>query len=181
MLFERKEFKLKNGETAVFRSPETGDAAEMLEYLRVCSSETPYIIRYPEEVTETTEQEADFLERIIKSDFQVMIVCTVNGEIAGNCQLIFGNRMKTRHRAEIAIGLMSKYWNLGIGTAMFREMISMAEERGLCQLQLEYIEGNERALRLYNKMGFSTVAEKHDAFRLKDGTFRKEICMVKKL
>ena len=48
-------------------------------------------------------------------------------------------------------------------------------------LELEVIEGNERAIALYKKFGFETVAEKPDAIRLKDGTSLKEITMMKKL
>ena len=35
--------------------------------------------------------------------------------------------MKTKHRASIGIALVSEYWNQGIGTKMFEEMICLAE------------------------------------------------------
>lgn len=44
-------------------------------------------------------------------------------------------------------------------------------------MELEYVEGNDRAKRLYE----ATVAEKPNAIRLKDGTMLKEYFMVKYL
>jgi RimJ/RimL family protein N-acetyltransferase len=67
------------------------------------------------------------------------------GGIAGTCQISFHDRIKLRHRAGVAIGIIRKYWNLGVGTAMFREMIAAARKRGVTQLELEFIQGNTRA------------------------------------
>ncbi|MBP3646650.1 MAG: GNAT family N-acetyltransferase [Clostridia bacterium] len=181
VLFPEKSIVLKNGLPAILRSPRPEEAAEMLDYLRDVSAETHFILREPEECTETVEQEAAFLEGINASPLNVMIVCEVDGEIAGNCQLSFQKRAKVRHRASVAIALRKKYWNLGIGTAFFREMISVAREHGIMQMELEFVEGNDRARALYEKMGFRVYAEHPDAIRLKDGTMLKEYRMLLKL
>lgn len=181
MIFGSKEILLKNGETAILRSPRLEDAQEMAQYLKTCAGETHFLLRAPEECTETMQQETDFLQKMIDSPTSLTIVCEVDGEIAGNCQINFNARVKTRHRASIGIGLLKKYWNLGIGTAMLRELIATAKERNIYQIELEVIEGNERAMGLYRKMGFEIVAAKPDAIRLKDGTMLKEFFMVKKL
>lgn len=181
MIFETKTVRLKDGREAIFRSPKREDAAEMLEYLKTTSAQPHFLLRSPEECTETLEQETAFLERIINSGDTMMIVCEVDGKVTGNCQIRLNTRLKTRHRANIGIGLLQDYWGLGIGTAMFEELIRFAKDRGLYQLELEVIEGNERAMGLYRKMGFKVVAAKPDAIRLKDGTMLKEYIMVRKL
>ena len=66
------------------------------------------------------------------------------------------------------------------GNAMFTELERIARENGILQLELDYIDGNERGKRLYEKLGFVRVAEHPDAIRLKDGTMRKIISMIKK-
>ena len=80
MLFPEKEIALKDGRSACLRSPATEDAAEMLAYLKDCASETHFILREPEECTETLEQETAYLERVSASDTSVMIVCSVGQE-----------------------------------------------------------------------------------------------------
>ena len=64
---------------------------------------------------------------------------------------------------------------------MFNELIALGKQLGLHQLELEFIEGNERGRALYEKMGFSIVAERPDAIRLNDGRFLKEYIMIRKL
>lgn len=181
MLFEPKEIQLKDGRTALLRSPERADAQELLDCMRDCASETEFLMRYPEECTETEAQEAAFLDGINQSPYDVMILCIVGGELAGNCQLSFGKRIKVRHGARVAVAIREKFWKLGIGKAMFREMLALAKQRGVSRVELSYIEGNERAKHLYEKMGFVQIAEHPDAIQLKDGTLLKEIFMMRKL
>lgn len=181
MIYERKVIRLKDGREAIFRSPQPADAAQMLEYLRTTASETEFVIRYPEECNDSEEQEAAFLQRVIESPLDMMILCEIGGKIAGNCQLMLHGRLKTKHRAGVAIALTQAYWGLGIGTIMFEEMIHTAKSHNIQQIELEVIEGNERAMGLYRKMGFEIVSEKPDAIRLKNGTLLKEFLMIKKL
>ena len=181
MLYKEKEIKLKNGKTAILKSAAPDMAAEMLRYLKVTSGETPFLLRTPEECTMTLEEEQAFLQSMLDSENDVMLLCIVGGEIAGSCQLTRKTRRKNRHRGSIGIGLYQKYWGLGIGTAMLEAMTAIAAGWGLMQLELEVIEGNARAMALYRKMGFETVAAIPNAIRLEDGTMLKEYLMVKPL
>lgn len=45
------------------------------------------------------------------------------------------------------------------------------------QLELSYMEGNDRARRLYERMGYAPVGEMPGAFQLLDGSLKKEIYM----
>ena len=181
MLFPEKEIILKDGRTALLRSALPEDAAEMVAFMKTTAGESEFLLRYPEECTMEPAAEAVFLSNVLDSPDQVMPCCFVQGCLAGNAMLSMNSRLKTRHRASVAIGLLMEYWGLGIGTALFKEMITMAREKGLDHLELDYVEGNERGRRLYEKMGFYQVAEIPDAYRLKDGSFRKSILMIKKL
>lgn len=181
MLFEQKTVKLKNGTSCVLRSPVPEDAAEMIANLKTCAAQTHFILRTPEECTETPEQEAAYLTNINQSAYDMMIVCIVDGKIAGNSQLNLKRRKKFSHRASVGIALERAYWNLGIGTALFEEMIAVAKAHGVMQLELEFIEGNARGRALYEKMGFRTVSIRPDNVRLEDGTLLHEYFMVKDL
>jgi len=122
------EFKLKDGRTAILRSANEKDAKAFIEYMKKSTGETDFLLRTPEECeTQTIEQEIDFINNCNSSDAQAMIVCEVGGKLAGNCMVWWNNRVKTGHRASVAIGLLSEFWNQGIGTRMFQEMIKIAE------------------------------------------------------
>lgn len=181
MKIEPIHFLLKNGKTACLLSPELSDAKPLIDYIKITAGESDYVLRYPEEVQMTIEQEERFIANVVSSDYDMMAVCKVDGRIAGNCHLMMNNRIKTKHRATVAIALYKEFWNLGIGTRMFELMIETAKSKGIAQLELEFIEGNVRGEALYRKMGFETVSFKPNAIRLKDGTLLKEYFMVKTL
>ena len=177
------EFSLKDGRTAILRSPCDDDIQGMLDYLYVSSGETEFILRYPEECSKyTPECEKELFDRMNDSENEAMIVCTVDGKIAGNCAINWKTGMKTRHRAMVAIALLKEYWNLGIGTRMFEEMIRIAKSNpDIIQMELDFVEGNSRARALYEKMGFRITGVKPDAIRLKDGMLLNEYSMVRKI
>lgn len=179
--YQAKEIKLKNGAAAIFRSPEIEDAGALLEYLKITAAETPFLLREPEECTMTLQQERDYIENAVQSPDILTILCEVDGRIAGNCNLKRHDKMRTRHRADVAIALIKSFWRLGIGTAMFEEMIAQAKAWGVEQLELEVVEGNHRAMALYQKMGFHIIAERPNSIKLKNGTILKELCMIRQL
>ena len=171
MMIQGFEFTLKDGRTAYVRNPKEEDIPGILDYLYRSSGETVFILRYPEECTKYTyEKEKALFERMNTSDNEEMLVCFVDGKVAGNCSISWNTHIKTRHRAEVAIALLKDYWNLGIGTRLFQELIRIAEENeNILQMELDYVEGNSRARALYEKMGFRITGVKPNAIRLKDG------------
>ncbi len=180
MLCERKEIKLKDGRTGIFRAPELTDAQDLLEYLKVTAAETPFLLRTPEECTLTLEQEEKYVETARSSENQCTICCFVDGRLAGNCNIARLRGVKTRHRGSIGIALLREFWGLGIGRAMFEEMIALGKHWGLKQLELEVMEGNTAAIGLYQKMGFRIIATRPRAFYV-DGAFYDEHYMLLEL
>ncbi len=183
MIVPEIEFSLKDSRKALLRSPKDEDIQGMLDYLFVSAGETEFILRYPEECGKyTAEGEKALFDRINASENEAMLVCLVEGKVVGNCQILWKTGIKTRHRASVAIALLKEYWNLGIGTRMFQEMIRIAEENpNILQMELDFVEGNSRARALYEKMGFRITGVRPDAIRLKDGTLLNEYSMVRKI
>lgn len=182
MRFEARRITLKDGRVALLRNPDPdADAAALIRHLKQIVSETQFLLRYPEECNWTEAQERSILSENNADDMRLMLVCEVDGAIAGMCGMSLYPQIKFRHRANLDIGLQRRYWNLGIGTAMLDALIGIARERGVMQLELDYIEGNARGRGLYEKMGFTEIARHPDAVRFKDGSMRSLVFMMKKL
>ncbi len=180
MDFLPKEIVLRSGRKLILRAPRVEDAQTLVEYLNATAGESPWLPREPGESRITSfEQEAQFIEGIVSSPDDLMLLAFVEGEFAGNCQISFMRRRKSAHRASIGITLYKKFWGMGIGTAMFREMLAQAKARGTEQVELAYIEGNERGKALYEKMGFSECGRMPKAYRFSDGSYHDEIFMIK--
>ena len=183
MIIKDIRFTLKDGREALLRSPKEEDIQGTLDYLYRSAEETEFILRYPEECSRyTREGEKELFERLNASDCDAMIVCIVDGKVAGNCHVMWRKFIKTGHRANVAIALLKEFWNQGIGTRMFEEMIRIAEQNpNILQMELEFVEGNQRARALYEKMGFRIAGIKPNAIRLRDGTLLNEYYMIREI
>ena len=182
MILQPKQITLKDGRTAVLRSPETDDAAVFLAYITKACGETEFLARYPEEwASMPLEREVAWIENLRTSPLSLAIACFADGKLTGNCEIAFKPGIKMGHRATVAIAILQEYWGLGIGSAMFEELIAAAREHGTTVMELEFIEGNDRARALYEKFGFKIVAEKPCAIRQKDGRMLSEFIMHKYL
>lgn len=183
MIIQDISFTLKDGRKALIRSPKDEDIQGMLDYLLVSAGETEFILRYPEECNKyTPEGEKALFDRVNAADNEAMLVCLVEGKVAGNCQVVWSKNIKTKHRAAVAIALLKEYWGNGLGTRLFQELIRIAEENpNILQMELEFVEGNTRARALYEKMGFRITGVKPNAIRLKNGKLLNEYSMIREI
>ena len=155
MVFEEKKITLKDGRAGILRSVEVRDAQNMIEYLRIVSSQTPFLLRNEDEVTYTVEAEEQLLENKRNTPREIMMVAEVEGIIAGNCGIVSnGNLRRVYHRCGFAIALKEEYWSMGIGSAMMEYAFYLAKEMRYEQVELEVVDGNNRAKNLYERFGF---------------------------
>ena len=115
MIIKEFEYILKDGRRALIRSPKVEDIDSMLDYLYTSASETDFVLRYPEECSRyTKEKEKELFERINNSSDEVMLVCIVDGKVAGNCDISWNNRIKTSKEngsfsSEVVLQSLHKY------------------------------------------------------------------------
>ena len=183
MLIEELSFNLKNGKSALFRSPSKSDVNGFLNILHTSVIETDFLLRYPEECdVYTIEHEDEYIDKMNGSIRDALLVCIVDENVVGYFQLFCESDLKTRHRANVSIVILKEYWNLGIGSIMFDIMIQYAKrDPYLLQLELDYTEGNIRAKHLYEKMGFVDIGFIPNAIRTKNGTMLKDFLMIREL
>lgn len=182
MLLSEKQAVLKDGTPCLLRTPRSEDAALFLEYLKTTAKQTPFLLRYPEEVTLTVAEEQDFLEQQCAQPQSAFLSAWVDGRLAGNASCYpAGTRLKVLHRAVFGIALLKDYWGLGLGRLLTQEIIGAARSIGYEQLELEVAANNTRAIRLYEACGFVRYGTRPDAFRYKDGSYTDEHLMAIKL
>lgn len=174
--------KDRNGREVVLRNAELSDAEDLIRYLKITTAETPYLIREPEEVTLTVEQEKDFLQSVIDDERSLLLIATVDGKHVGNCSLMSVGRYKRyRHRCDVAIALYQEYCGTGIGSLMLNTIFEIAKENGYEQAELEVIAENKNAIELYKKLGFVEYGRFPDNMKYADNTYVDAYWMMKKL
>ena len=116
MIYEPREITCRDGRSCILRSAAVTDANDLIRYLKVTAGETPFLIREPDEISLTPEQEEHFIEGIVKEPRELMLIGTVAGEHVGNCSLMsLGNYERYAHRCSVAIALYQKFCGLRIG------------------------------------------------------------------
>lgn len=182
MTFQILKITDKTGQEVILRHAETGDAENLINYLKDTTAETPYLIREPDEVTLSLEEEQSFIQRIIDSDRELMLVATINGKLIGNCSLMsIGGYRRFHHRCGVAIALYQEYCGRGIGKMMLETILRTAKEKGYEQAELEVISDNKNAIALYEKAGFTKYGRFPDNMKYKNGKYADAYWMMKKL
>ena len=182
MEYASKEILLKNGRACLLRLAEASDAEMLLEYLKATSGETPYMIREPEEVRTSLEEEAEFIRKNRENPRALHLLAFVDGAFAGSCSFApDSERLRMRHRCTVGISLYREFWGMGVGTALMEEILTGAKAAGFEQAELDVVSGNAPAVGLYRKMGFETTGTIPRAFKYKDGTYADFLFMVKDL
>ena len=180
MVYPEKIFRVKNHIDIKLRSPNAEDAKAMLHLLEETARETPYTGRNPGEMKMTVEEEENFLSATDEAPHLLLLIAQFGEEIIASSQIRFFTAEKTSHRAQVALAISKAYWNLGIGTLLMEELLALAKNRGSKLVELEYVDGNKRARKLYDKLGFVEIGRKPNAFKIQD-RYRDEILMVKEL
>ena len=182
MIFAPLTIKDKLNRNVLLRSADISDAAALIDYLKATAKETPYLIREPEEITITLEQEKAFIENKINAERELLLIAEIDGKHIGNCSLMeIAPYRRYAHRCGIAIALYQAYCGCGIGTAMLQAVLDSAKYIGYEQAELEVISDNRTAINLYRKLGFVQYGTFPSNMKYADGTYADADWMMKKL
>lgn len=182
MRIDPKEYEL-HGHKLVFRSAEKKDAEVLLPYLKRVCGETRFLLREADECKDMTiEQEEAFITRHIDNEHACLILAELDGEYIGNASFdVAGGSRRNAHRADIGIALYLDYTGMGIGKKLFSLVLETIEQCGFESAELTVIEGNDRAIHMYQSFGFTETGRIPRANKYDDGTYADSIFMVKAL
>jgi len=109
------------------------------------------------------ESVRDFLTKSGENDH--ILVGVVDGEVAGVIGLHTSSKPRVNHRGEIGMMVRDDWQGKGVGTAIMRAVIDLADKwLNLTRIELTVLTDNEPAIALYRKFGFEI-----------EGTLRKYV------
>ncbi len=182
MLIENREITISNGKRIIIRSATDEDAKSLCQHRYVTSGETYFMARYPEECSFDIADVGQKLLHTQNSACDFMVTAFFDNEVIGDLGVTqLRNLTKYSHRAYMGISIQKEYCNMGLGSIMIECAVKQAKENGFEQLELGVFEDNAEAIHLYEKFGFQKYGIQPRAFKLKDGTYRDELIMVKML
>ena len=75
----------------------------------------------------------------------------------GNCEVTRGKVSDEFHHGTLGISVSKEYRNAGIGREMLRTAIEECRKENLKTIELEAFGNNQRAIHLYESVGFKQV------------------------
>ena len=180
MLIQPQEFILPSGKSLLIRSAQPAEGESLSRHRAVTSAETYFMARYPEECTFNPQRMESYLTDMEHHPRNFLVTAFDDGQIVGDLGIQeVKPHLKYLHRAYLGMSIQTAYCNSGLGTRMLEIAIEQAKQNGFEQMELGVYGDNHRAIHLYEKLGFQRCGVQPRAFKLKDGTYRDEILMVK--
>ena len=143
----------------LIREANIEDAENVIEYIKIVSDETDFLISGSSERNFTVKKEKEFLQNIQNSILEKMFLCEIENKIVGICSIEGVNKIRIKHRVDLAITVLKNYWGNKIGEKLIDYAIEYCKSNSIKKIELTVRIDNERALKLYKKFGFEIEGE----------------------
>ncbi|SFX35259.1 Protein N-acetyltransferase, RimJ/RimL family [Thermoactinomyces sp. DSM 45891] len=161
----------------IIRKAHVSDAERLLDYGLNIAEESPFLIITPEEMkAEDVSSEENWIKSF-ESSGNVLLVAEIEGEIVGSLNCNRPKRSRVRHIGTMGIAVRKAYWNQKVGTELIETLFEWAKENEVEEIQLTVLKNNDRAIYVYQKLGFQVIGERPRAMKYEDGTYADEVLM----
>lgn len=155
------------------------DAEDYLRLSLALDNETKFMLYEPGERTTTVDEQRKRLQAVLSSGNGLIFVAEAEtGELVGLLGAIGGPARRNRETVHIFVGVRQAYAGQGVGRRLFEAMETWARAWGAHRLELTVMAHNQRALALYQKLGFVIEGRLRDALKV-DGAYVDEFTMCK--
>jgi L-phenylalanine/L-methionine N-acetyltransferase len=107
------------------------------------------------------------------------LVAEIEGKVVGQLGLQVCQSPRRRHVAELGMGVSEEYQGQGVGSALLRAALEMADNwLNIRRMELTVYSSNEAAIALYERFGFEVEAELAD-YAFQYGNYVSALCMAR--
>lgn len=100
----------------------------------------------------------EYLKSYQDTDFVWHAIVVIKDEkVVGVCDILRAPLYRTRHVAELGIGLLPEYRGMGMGRALMDYAFDWMRKNGITKTRLFVLEGNDIAGFFYKDLGFTEV------------------------
>ena len=152
--------QLRNGKLVTIRAIRVEDKNSVAEAIRDVSSESFYR-RIFSSKRELSDKE---LQHLTEVDFEnvIALVAVMREEdqdrIVGGGRYVRTGTSGTAQKAEVAFLIDDAHQSLGIGSRIFKHLVTIARATGITQFEAEVLPSNESMLRLFSRSGLHVVS-----------------------
>ena len=121
------------------------------------------------------ERIQSFVRESVEND-AAQFVALDGPRVIGWCDIFPAWAHAIQHCGNLGMGVLAEYRGQGIGKQLLIAFIAKARAKGITRVELEVRADNERAIKLYERVGFVKEARKRNAMRF-DGVYYDAVQM----
>ena len=173
-------YMLNSGKELIIDRAQQRDAEEYCKISNQGFKETRYLSRSSEDEGISLESCRGFIEDVVNSEKETLLVAKYMDRIVGFGDILGClNRSKMKHKCDLNVFVLIEFWGLGIGSTLMKALIDFAYDAGYEKIDLSVADDNERAVKLYERMGFEVTGREVHALKHADGDYSDWVMMVK--
>ena len=166
--------KIKDGTKVIIRPLSGTDGPALLKFFTGMPEDDLLFLKddvTKKEVIDRWVTELDF-------DKVFPIIAEKDSAIVGDATLHFNRYRWQLHMAEIRCVVAREYQKKGLGTALMKELVSVAFARNVSKIRANMMDSQKSAQRAFKRLGFKKEAELRDFLIDKEGNKHDLILMV---
>ena len=174
MRISPKTIQIKDGTKIVIRPLSKKDGPALLNFFNAIPDDDRLFLKddvTKKEIIDRWVTELDF-------DKVLPMIAEKDATILGDATLHFNKYRWQRHMAEIRCVVARKYQQKGLGTALMRELVAVAQAKDVSKIRANMMDNQKSAQRAFQRLGFQKEAELKDFLMDNNGNRHNLILMV---
>ena len=169
-----KKIQLKDGISIVIRPLSKQDGPALLKFFQSVPEDDRLFLKDDVTKKETIDRWINELDY----DKVLPLIAEKDDAILGDATLHFHKYRWQLHMAEIRCVVAREYQKNGIGTALMRELVGFAEQKGVSIIRANMMDIQVSAQKAFERLGFKKEAELKDFLIDQNGKTHNLILMV---
>jgi L-amino acid N-acyltransferase YncA len=172
----RKFVNLRNGKRVMFRFLNDQDREGLIQLFQEAPEEDTRFLKQDVKDVKLVNFWVDHLD--YRKVLPLVAVDLESNRIIADATLHRGKHA-AKHIGEVRIFVSRSFRNLGLGSVMLEEMLSLAKQEGLQWLKAEVMADHKKVIKAFRAKGFEQKAILDDYFIRKDGVTHDVVLMMR--
>ena len=172
----RKFVTLQNGKRVMFRFLNEQDREELVRLFQEAPDED---LRFLKQDVKDAKLVGSWVEHLNYQKVLPLVAVNLEGNLLIADATLHRGKHAAKHIGEVRIFVSRSFRNLGLGSLMLEELISLAKKENLHWLKAEIIADHKKVVKAFRTKGFEIRATLEDYFIRKDGVTHDVILMLR--
>lgn len=160
-------------EEVTIRQVRPTDAAALLALLKQLTKETPFLLVDSASLELPAAEEAQQLRLLLATTNNQLFVAEFDNQLIGFVRVTASQTPEIAHIGEVGVAILRAFWGQGLGTVLLRNIVTWAQQNAVIRrLELTVQARNQRAYRLYQRLGFKVEGKAELGYFDKEAGFQ---------